>query len=201
MRSSSLHGAASRNSKGIGATAAAVPNNPCCPDSRIREARCNAAMASSTDASIDSRGPSESRAPDLIRLSKTRLFRKRDSMCSQKSYSDLNSPWFIRDSRIALAVFSPTFLMAARPKRIDSPTGVKYSSLSFTSGGKFFHQIEDAFRLLLRNLVGSASRHKLCALRGHLLFLFLAHRAAKNVRLAKRKTCQAIGDLHDLFLI
>ena len=67
--------------------------------------------------------------------------------------------------------------------------------------GKFFHQIEDAFRLLLRNLVGSASRHELCALRGHLLFLFLAHRAAKNVRLAKRKTCQAIGDLHDLFLI
>ena len=32
-----------------------------------------------------SRGPSESMAPDLMRLSKTRLLRKRDSMRSQNS--------------------------------------------------------------------------------------------------------------------
>src|SRR5882762_4008258 len=135
-RSSSLQGAASRNSKGIGAGAAAVPNSPCWPDSRVREARCKAETASSTDASMDSRGQSESTAPDLMRLSNTRLFKKRDSIRSQKSYSDLNSPWPSRDSRIALAVFSPTFLMAARPKRMDSLTGVKYRSLSLTSGGR-----------------------------------------------------------------
>src|SRR5205823_2289835 len=84
-RSSSLQGSASRNSKGMGAGAAAAMNKPCCPDSRIREASCNVARASSADASSDSRGPSESSAPDLIKLSKTRLFRKRDSMRSQKS--------------------------------------------------------------------------------------------------------------------
>jgi len=37
---------------------------------------CKAATASSTEASMDSRGPSESTAPDLMRLSNTRLFRE-----------------------------------------------------------------------------------------------------------------------------
>src|SRR5207302_954072 len=77
-RSSSLQGSASWSSKGMGAGAAAVAmNSPCCPDSRIREARCNVARASSTEASSGSRGPRESSAPDLIRLSKTRLFKAR----------------------------------------------------------------------------------------------------------------------------
>src|SRR4029434_9675406 len=95
-----------------------------------------AVMASATDAAMASRDPNESIAPHLIRLSKTRLFKKRGSIRSQKSYKDLKSPLLSFDSRIALAVFSPTFLIAASPKRMDSPTGVKYKSLSFTSGGK-----------------------------------------------------------------
>ncbi len=68
---------------GIAGTAA--ENKPCWPDSLERAARWTAAMASSTEASISSLLPKESTAPDLMRLSNTRLFRKRGSMRPQNS--------------------------------------------------------------------------------------------------------------------
>ena len=44
-------------------------------------------------------------------------------MASLKSKSVRKRPVEPRASQMALAVFSPTFLMAARPKRMSSPTG------------------------------------------------------------------------------
>src|SRR5438552_2241102 len=67
--------------------------------------------------------------------------------------------------------------------------------------GKLLHQIEDALGFFLRDFVGGASRHELGALRGHFFLLLFAHRPTKDIRLPKRKTRQAIGDLHHLFLI
>src|SRR5256884_1194512 len=48
-RSSSLPGSAWCSSNGAGAGAAAAMNRPCCPDSRMREARCTVERASSTE--------------------------------------------------------------------------------------------------------------------------------------------------------
>ncbi len=67
--------------------------------------------------------------------------------------------------------------------------------------GKLFHQVEDALGFLVGNLVGGAALHELGALRGHFFFLFLPHDAAKDVGFSKRKARQAIGDLHNLFLV
>ena len=78
----------------------------------------------------------QSIAPDLIRLSSARLFKTRGSTLSQNSKMVLNYPTRVRASRIARAVFSPTFLMAASRSECASPTGVKYRSLELTSGGR-----------------------------------------------------------------
>ena len=50
-------------------------------------------------------------------------------------------------------------------------------------------------------LLGSAAGDEFGALRRHFLFFLFAHGAAQNVGLAEREACQAVGDLHHLFLV
>src|SRR5439155_22598666 len=71
-----------------------------------------------------------SKAPALTRLSITRLFTVRRSTRSQKSKSDLNG----LQATIEVMAVSPTFLIAARPKRMPSFVGVKFTSLELISG-------------------------------------------------------------------
>ena len=52
-----------------------------------------------------------------------------------------------------------------------------------------------------RNFMRGAAVEEFFALRGHLLAVLLAHGAAQDIGLAQRKSGEAIGDLHDLFLI
>jgi len=66
---------------------------------------------------------------------------------------------------------------------------------------ELLHQIENPLRLLLENLVIRAAIQEFRALRRHLFFLFLAHRAAQNIRFAQRKTRQPVRNLHHLLLI
>ena len=61
---------------------------------------------------------SESKEPLLMKLSTTRRFTARRSTRSQNSNIDLNGPPAERAVRIASTAPSPTFLMAASPKRM-----------------------------------------------------------------------------------
>ena len=67
--------------------------------------------------------------------------------------------------------------------------------------GEFFHQVEDAHGFLFGDFVFLAAGQEFGALRGHLFFFLLAHGAAEQVCFAEREAGQAVGDLHDLFLI
>ena len=67
--------------------------------------------------------------------------------------------------------------------------------------GEFFHQIENADGFLVGNFIFLAAGKELGALGGHFFFFLLAHGAAENVGFAEGEAGQAIGDLHDLFLI
>ncbi len=55
-----------------------------------------------------------------MKLSTTRRFTARRSTRSQNSNTDSNGPPAERALRIASTAPSPTFLMAARPKRMSS---------------------------------------------------------------------------------
>ena len=74
-------------------------------------------------------------APLLTSDSITRLFSSRRSTFSQNWKIDLNAPISLRAATIDSIALCPTFFTAASPKRIASPCGVKYASLTFTSGG------------------------------------------------------------------
>jgi hypothetical protein len=65
-----------------------------------------------------SRDPNESHRAALDQAFEDTLVQEARLDPFAKSYKDLKSPLLSFDSRIALAVFSPTFLMAASPKRI-----------------------------------------------------------------------------------
>ena len=67
--------------------------------------------------------------------------------------------------------------------------------------GEFRHQVENLFGFFRGNFSRGASGQEFFALRRHFFAILFAHRAAQNVRFAQRKAGQAIGDLHDLFLI
>ncbi len=74
-------------------------------------------------------------APLLISDSITRLFSRCRSTFSQNWYTDLNAPFSLRAFTIDSIALCPTFLTAASPKRMASPCGVKYASLTLMSGG------------------------------------------------------------------
>ena len=67
--------------------------------------------------------------------------------------------------------------------------------------GEFGHQIKNLFGLLPGNFPYRAARQKFFALRRHFLAILFPHRAPQDVRFTQRKSRQAIGDLHHLFLI
>src|ERR1700757_680838 len=66
---------------------------------------------------------------------------------------------------------------------------------------ELFHQVEDVDGFLLGDFVLLAPGEELRALRGHFFLFLLAHGAAEDVGFAEGKAGQAIGDLHDLFLV
>ena len=68
--------------------------------------------------------------------------------------------------------------------------------------GEFFEQIENLVRLGLRDIVLLlATLDENGALPGHFFGLFLAHRAAQQVRAAQSVACQHLRGLHHLLLI
>ena len=101
-----------------------------------RAARWPASMRSSMAANSGARVPSRlSMAPDLIRFSMTRLLTAPKSTRSQNSKRVLNGPPSVRAAKMASTALEPTILTAASPKRMASPSGVKWVKLAFTSGG------------------------------------------------------------------
>jgi hypothetical protein len=107
----------------------------------------------------------ESNVPLLMNDSMTRRFTALKSTRSQKSKSDLKGPSFFRASRIDSTAPSPTFLIAASPKRMSfSPTTVKNMSEALTSGGRTWRPISFAepmystiFSVFARSDVSSAA--------------------------------------------
>src|SRR5215469_148738 len=81
-------------------------------------------------------------------------------------------------------------------KRIS--TGVGFIE---TVSGEFLHQVKDANRFLVRDFVLLAAGQEFSALSRHFLFLFLPHGSTEDIGFAKREAGQAVGNLHDLFLI
>ncbi len=80
--------------------------------------------------------PVQSRAPARTRLSSARLLTWAWSTRRQKSQSDSNGPPASRAEMMAATAFSPTPLVAVRPKRISrSPVTAKSERLTLTSGG------------------------------------------------------------------
>src|SRR5580700_4388536 len=73
-------------------------------------------------------------------------------------------------------------------------------SFGETVAREFFHQVEKLFSFLRRNFSCSTTCQEFFALRRHHFHFFLAHGAAQNVRFAKRKASDAVGDLHHLLL-
>ena len=83
------------------------------------------------------RGSSESNDPLLMKLSTTRRLTARRSTRSQKSKSAVKRPPCRLAVSTASTAPSPTFLIAASPKRMpESSITVKNMSESFTSGGR-----------------------------------------------------------------
>ena len=80
--------------------------------------------------------PSEPKAPALIRDSIVFLLQTWASTLARKSPKDANRPLDSRDALMDATTPSPTFLIAARPKRISFPRGVYSPFDSLTSGGK-----------------------------------------------------------------
>ena len=70
-----------------------------------------------------------------------------------------------------------------------------------TVPGEFFHQVENVDGFFLRNLIFVAAGQEFRALGGHFFLFLFAHGAAQDVGFPEGKAGQAIGDLHDLFLI
>ena len=58
------------------------------------------------------------------------------STFARKSPNDWKAPFVVRDAFIDATTPSPTFLIAANPKRISIPRGVYSASDSLTSGGR-----------------------------------------------------------------
>ena len=86
------------------------------PELSMEAAPCAQASASSRLSSSCLRSPKASKAPDLIRLSMPLRLQVLLSMREQKSASDLKRPARSRSSRILTTAFSPSPLMAYRPK-------------------------------------------------------------------------------------
>src|SRR5215471_15690638 len=96
----------------------------------------------------------------LMRLSTTCLLTVRRSTRSQKSKSDLNGLL----ATIDVIAVSPTFLIAARPKRMPFGVGVKFTSLELMSGGRIAMPMSrhslmyfTTLSVLLRSLVSRAA--------------------------------------------
>ena len=66
---------------------------------------------------------------------------------------------------------------------------------------EFFHQVKDAVGFFVGNFIFVAAGEELGALGGHFFLFLFAHGAAQDIGFAKRKAGEAIGDLHDLFLV
>ena len=67
--------------------------------------------------------------------------------------------------------------------------------------GELLHQIEQLRRLAARQAVLLRARNEDVALLGHLLGLFLAHRAAQQIGAAQRVAADDLRDLHHLLLV
>ena len=67
--------------------------------------------------------------------------------------------------------------------------------------GELLHQIEDLVDRGLGMTQRRRAAHKSIALLGHRLCVLLSHRAAQQVRFAKRVARQHVGDPHYLFLV
>jgi hypothetical protein len=67
--------------------------------------------------------------------------------------------------------------------------------------GKLGHEVEDLLDFLRRIAALYRAFDETLALLCHLLVLLLAHGAAQQVGFAEGVTCQAVGDLHHLFLV
>ena len=79
---------------------------------------------------------SESKAPPLISDSIVFLLQTWASTLAKKSPNEVKAPFIVRADLMDATTPSPTFRIAANPKRISLPRGV-YSALdSFTSGGR-----------------------------------------------------------------
>ena len=79
--------------------------------------------------------PSWSNAPALTMDSMVRLLHTTAGTLARKSLKDVNFPCSLRASTMAWTTLAPTLRTAPMPKRMSVPTGVKFSSDSFTSGG------------------------------------------------------------------
>ena len=77
----------------------------------------------------------ESKAPALINASITLLLQTAGSTFFKKSKKSVNLSFFSLEVINASTTFSPTFLMADKPKRMSFPTGANSLRDSFTSGG------------------------------------------------------------------
>ena len=77
----------------------------------------------------------ESKAPALISASITLLLHTAGSTFFKKSKKSLNLSFFCLELIRASTTFSPTFLIADKPKRISFPTGANSLKDSLTSGG------------------------------------------------------------------
>ncbi len=67
--------------------------------------------------------------------------------------------------------------------------------------GELLHQIEDADYFVFGVLALEGSLDKAGALLGHLLGIFFAHGAAKQIGFAQGVAGEHVGDLHDLLLV
>ena len=94
-----------------------------------------AATSGMTCISWERWAPNVSKAPHLTRASRRRLFMAWQGTLMTKSWKSVKGPVFFRSLIICFTAASPTFLMPASPKRILSPTAVKFTKDSLTSGG------------------------------------------------------------------
>ena len=113
------------------------PNRFFCPRALSFWRAVAACTARSTTASCCARLPgSESSTPALIRVSSTPFVSTFGSTRSVSSKISRNGPFFERSSTIAFTAFSPTPLIAPRPKVMRPSSMPKSTSDRLMSGGR-----------------------------------------------------------------
>ncbi len=114
-----------------------MPNRLSCPiDSCFLTSSTESTARSCTSTRARRVCPRVSKAPALTSDSIARLLQTAISTLSMKSGKDSNRPLASRERTIEATTFSPTLRIAPRPNRTSSPTALKSSTLSFTSGDR-----------------------------------------------------------------